>query len=153
MRLTGTWHGTYVYGPLYGPLASRAVPFTMSLTETWPRRIAGYVRDDATKGGMPERGRVLGRRRGTSIEFEKTMPNHYVMRPDGTLVSLSEAAAEQGVELPARMPPHRIRYEGTLSADGQQITGTWRIPMPGGSGEHGRGTWSARRTSELPLEV
>lgn len=153
MKVTGTWHGSYVYGPAYGPLAGKAVPFTMSLTETWLRGVAGYVRDDASQGGMPERGRIRGQRRGAELEFEKTLPNHYVPNPDGSLTSLAKAAAEQGIELPAKLPPHRIHYRGTLGAGGIEVAGTWSIPGPDGAGNRGSGTWSARRTSELPLEV
>lgn len=160
MKATGTWLGEYTYGPDYGALAGKSVPFTVSLTESWLRKVIGYVRDDATKGGQPERGRITGTRKGADLTFVKTMPTAYVTDPDGTRIDVPSALRrDHGVELPA-LPPHRIDYTGTLAADGQTITGRWEIrpttietqrgtwQSPGG-----KGTWTARRVSDLPTTV
>lgn len=152
MNLTGTWLGEYVYGPDYGAIAGKAVPFTMSLTDSWLRGVAGYVRDDASRGGMPERGRIRGLRRRAVVRFVKTMPNGYLAGADGKLVSSPEAAAQQGGKLPEVRPPHRILYEGRLAADADHLAGTWRIPGPGAH-DIGTGTWSARRVAHEPSAV
>ncbi len=167
MRLTGTWHGEYVYGDGYGDLAGARVPFALSLTESGAAalvgfgRITGYVRDDASKGGMPERGRIAGRRRRQRVRFVKAMPNHYLAQGDGTLVGLRDVVrAQHGLELPASLPPHRIAYEGELDQTGESMRGTWTIlpwtAAAGGGVVHGAGgtgTWSAQRRSPLPSEV
>ena len=131
MRLTGTWIGEYVYGAGYeeSGVAQKSVPFTLSLTESWLRRIAGYVQDNASRGGQPERGRIHGTRRDAEVEFVKTMPNHHVT-VDGVLVELQDYYAEHGVELPDKLPPHRILYRGTLDQHGESISGTWKIASP-----------------------
>ncbi|MBL8726830.1 MAG: hypothetical protein JNM25_00260 [Planctomycetes bacterium] len=160
MKVSGTWHGEYTYGEIYD-FAGKSVPFTMSLTESWLRRIAGYVRDDASKGGMPERGRILGTRRGSTIEFVKTMPVGYVTDPDGQMVETrSWLQRAFGIANPPAAP-HCIEYVGELAADGQSVRGQWRIRprvvAEDEQGQHlfggGTGTWSARRIADLPTEV
>ncbi len=159
MRLTGTWVGEYVYGADYetDEMVNKAVPFTMSLTESWLRNVAGYVRDDASRGGQPERGRIHGRRRGTDLVFMKLMPVHYVTF-EGKLIELRDHYAQHGVELPEGMPPHRILYRGTVDQHGESVAGTWElqpwaIADDGESLGHGSGTWKARRTSYETCEV
>lgn len=160
-KVTGTWLGEYTYGPGYQGIAGTSVPFTMSLTDSLLRRVAGYVRDDAAKGGQPERGRITGTRRGSTLTFVKTMPAGYVIDADGTMVEKS-AWLQRVFGIDAGPPAeHRIEYEGELSADGQTIRGRWQIratttiktaegvQMWGG----GSGTWSARRISDLPSTV
>lgn len=161
MRVTGSWLGEYTYGAGYVGIAGMSVPFTLSLTETWIGKVSGYVRDDATKGGMPERGRILGKRRQLELEFVKTMPNHHMMRPDRSLGDLrAQLKQDHGVELPAELPPHRIHYRGVLSDDGMSLAGQWRIvpwrvELAQGTAEfgQGQGTWTAKRTSELASSV
>jgi len=161
LRLTGTWVGQYTYGAGYGGIAGMSVPFTLSLTETWLGKVSGYVRDDATRGGMPERGRILGKRRKLEFEFVKTMPNHYTTSPDRQLVDLRlQLRQDHGLELPAELPPHRIHYRGAIHADGMSITGEWRIvpwrvELAQGAAEmgQGQGTWTAKRTSDLASSV
>jgi len=161
VKVTGTWLGQYTYGPGYGSIAGMSVPFTMSLTESWLRKVSGYVRDDARHGGMPERGRILGDRSKAQLEFTKTMPKSYQMDGNKHLVDLREVVQrDHGVELPAELPPHRIRYTGALAEDGMSIAGQWQI-LPwsvstgtgqvGGAG--GRGTWTAKRVADQPSEV
>ncbi len=161
MKATGTWYGEYTYGEIYEALAGKSVPFTMSLTESWLRRIVGYVRDDASKGGMPERGRILGSRRGTTIAYVKTMPIGYVTDADGKRVETRNwLQRKYGIENAASVP-HCIEYVGELADDGQSARGQWRIRprvvAEDEQGQHvfggGTGTWSARRIADLPSEV
>ncbi|MCA8974224.1 MAG: hypothetical protein KDC98_05850 [Planctomycetes bacterium] len=159
MKLTGTWVGQYTYGQSYDQLAATSVPFTMSLTESWRLRVVGYVRDDASRGGQPERGRIVGQRKGRQLEFLKTMPKGYVTDADGNMVEQRQFLEEEfGIALPDGMPPHRIHYAGTLDEHGQSVAGTWRI-VPWGRTADGRelgsgnGSWSARRMSDQPSAV
>ena len=158
MKLTGTWVGEYTFGDGYDDAgaAGQSVPFTMSLTESWLRRVIGYVRDDASRGGQPERGRVGGRRRGDRFEFVKTMPVGYQMTEDGPVETRQYLERELEIELPDELPPHRVHYAGTLDPDRQCLAGEWVIlPWQIGdrAGGGGRGTWTARRTSDQPSEV
>jgi len=161
VKLTGTWHGEYTYGPGYGTaLAGTSVPFVMSLTESWLRKFAGYVRDDASKGGQPERGRIAGMRQDRVITFVKTMPTSYVSDEQGRKVEKRAWLRTMfGLENP-ELSPHRIHYQGTWSPDGQHVSGTWSIRSEvvgeDGDGVHmvgGEGTWTARRVADLPSEV
>lgn len=160
MKLTGTWLGEYTYGPGYGPIAGTSVPFRLSLTESLLRSFAGYVRDDATKGGMPERGRIAGRRAGDAITFVKTMPVGYVTDDDGKPVEKRTWLKTMfGIDR-SEVSPHRIHYSGTLAADGQQMRGAWVIHSEVIAEQDdvvhctgGEGTWTARRISDLPSEV
>ncbi len=160
MTITGTWLGEYTYGELYGNIAGKSVPFTLSLTDSWLGRVTGYVRDDATKGGMPERGRIAGKRKGNAIEFVKTMPVGYVTDPSEALGDKhTRLQRASGIENP-RGGPHHIHYFGEIDAAGHTMRGTWIIlgstdattgetaPLP-----RGEGSWTARRSSELPSEV
>lgn len=159
MKTTGTWLGEYTYGETYD-FAGKSVPFTMSLTESWLRRIVGYVRDDASKGGQPERGRIAGTRRGTTIAFVKTMPVGYTTDADGQMIDTrSWMKRVFGIENPPESP-HRIEYVGELAGDGQSVRGQWsirpRVVAEDEQGQHllgGTGTWSARRIADLPSEV
>lgn len=161
MKATGTWHGEYTYGPGYGPpMAGKSVPFVLSLTHSWPDRIVGYVRDDAAKGGMPERGRIAGKTSGAKIEFVKTMPVSYVTDESGNVVERKAwLRREFGIEN-ASVGPHQIHYAGTLDPDGQTMRGSWiiRLRTNAATGDlvgavGGEGTWTARRVSDLPSEV
>ncbi|MCA8951920.1 MAG: hypothetical protein KDE27_20590 [Planctomycetes bacterium] len=162
MNLTGTWIGEYTYGEGYAAdgMAGMSVPFTMSLTESAPDRIVGYVRDDSSRGGQPERGRVLGARHGKRVEFTKTMPVGY-FTIDGELVERREYIERiEQIELPpGALPPFRIAYTGEFDATGEALAGEWRIEPWGRTedgeplGEASRGTWSARRSSYEVAEV
>lgn len=162
MKVSGTWLCEYTYGSEgyeQSGIAGTSVPFTMSLTEGWLRNVSGYVRDDASRGGQPERGRIRGRRRGRVLEFLKIMPVHHVVDETGKMVEMRSFYRDRhGLELPADLPPHRIAYRGTIDETGEAIAGEWQI-VPWGRTAHGRpvsmgaGTWSARRTSDLASEV
>jgi len=162
VRISGTWQGQYTYGPGYeASVAGSSVPFTMSITESWLGKVVGYVRDDAARGGQPERGHIMGKRRRQSLEFLKVMPKSYVSDAEGRPVDLRQAMqAQHGIELPAELPPHRIVYSGTLSDDGQSVAGDWLILQWSTQVEQGtfvsgigNGTWTARRVSDQPSAV
>lgn len=158
-KITGTWIGEYVYGDEDGyaeaGVAGRSVPFTMSLTESWLARFAGYVRDDAERGGQPERGRVRGRRRGRAVRFRKIFPVGYVFDDNGDMVELREYLRRHDAEPAGELPPHCIDYRGEFGADGETMRGEWRIVIAGEetATDGGTGSWHARRTSFDPSAV
>lgn len=158
MKLTGTWIGQYTYGDCYQEegIAGKSVPFTMSLTETWLGRIKGYVRDDASRGGQPERGRISGRRKGRRLSFMKIMPTGYVVE-DGEFVDRREHLADAlDAEELDNLPPHRIHYEGDIDDHGETVAGAWNIVAWDDAADDddvARGTWSARRASYEPDAV
>jgi hypothetical protein len=160
MRVSGTWEGEYTYGTVYGADGGVSVPFRMSLSEGWFGRFAGYVRDDASKGGMPERGNIAGRRKRSRMTFVKSMPNMYLVYKGG-LVDLREwIEREHGLTVSRELPPHRIRYSGTFSSDDLSLTGTWaivryRAVIDEGVIEFGvgNGTWTARQVSDQASTV
>ncbi|MBX3461553.1 MAG: hypothetical protein KF830_00135 [Planctomycetes bacterium] len=128
----------------------------MSLTESADHGVTGCVRDDAARGGQPERGRIVGRRRGAAVAFVKTMPVGYVSEADGTMEEIGAwQRRTQGVEVPD-LPPHRIHYAGELAVDGT-LAGSWVIRVAGGGGDGGciggEGTWTARRVADVPSAV
>jgi hypothetical protein len=108
--VTGTWLGEYTYGEAYQGTAGKSVPFTMSLTESWMGRVVGYVRDDASKGGQPERGKIHGGRRGHMLEFVKTMPT--------ADLGVRLRAAERRPRKSSRSLPRRTRDGGR---DGDRV--------------------------------
>jgi hypothetical protein len=161
MRTTGTWLGEYTYGAhFYGAAAGKSVPFHLSLTESWLGRFTGHVCDDASQGGMPELGSVVGRRRGATVELIKTMPVSYMTEPSGALIETKAwILREYGIEDP-RLEPHRIHYAGRFDEDGDGMRGTWRIwnrvDHPNGESVQmtvGVGTWSARRIAARPRAI
>lgn len=128
MNVSGEWHGEYTYGPDYGAVAGKSVPFLMTVTDAWLEGIRGEVQDDARHGGMPEPGVVRGRRWGRWLRFTKSYPRHYLVRTDGKLQDLGPQLELQfEVRLTEELPPSRILYGGALRADGAMLQGSWRI--------------------------
>ncbi len=161
MRLTGTWEGEYVYGPNYA-IEGLAVPFRMSLQESWLRKVVGSVRDDASAGGQPELGRIEGRRRGRHFEFVKAMPVAYAMDPETSelVPTMDFLARAAGREPPGSQLSSVIRYSGTYDPVTDSLEGRWsivphRFPSAAGPIEWGggSGTWTARRLSRELSEV
>lgn len=98
--VTGVWHGLYTY-----PSRGTRVLFDATLIDS-AGRISGTTHEIATSG--PSRGWTIlalleGTRQGTAVAFRKTY--------------------DAGI--PNYGAP--IDYDGTLSADGSEIEGRWRI--------------------------
>lgn len=106
--IAGGWLGTYAYGERAG----RQPP--VRFEATWAAgdagRFTGTVLDDGPLGEAHTDGMQSGRQ----VAFTKV----YVNDASSLL--------------------HPIAYEGTLSEDGTQVTGTWRLGIA-------TGTWDARR--------
>jgi len=158
-RISGTWNGRYRYGREYGLGMPRSVPFRMSLTGRLLGRFGGYVRDDPSRGGQPERGRIHGRLHGDAVIFRKVMPALYVTDDDGRQVDLRELLTEAYGTVPTEALEHVIEYRGTLV--GPTIRGVWTIvpktiEVPGQrvfETSGGSGTFIARRTSKVPAAL
>jgi hypothetical protein len=149
--IVGTWQGEYAYGPMYGDPPPDPVPFRMSLSTGWFGRFAGYVRDDASRGGMSERGRIRGKVRGEELFFRKVMPVGYAFDDGGDQVSYDDLARQLDIPRSALPTHHVIEYYGRF--DGQQLRGSWRIPPLHPDQPASTGTWSARRQSEMVDQV
>ncbi len=122
LDMTGAWEGIYNYPRGLPPSGFRAEL----------RDAAGAItgeteeRGDADQAGLTLHALIVGTRSDTAVVFTK--------RYD----ALARAA-------------HPVRYEGTLSPDGDEVTGRWTIP----------GSWSgsfimvraARRATPVAIEA
>ncbi len=156
MILTGTWEGAYHYPPEdYAELEHLWVPFRMSLADGDEQGFSGYVRDDATHGGAPDRGRIVrGNIKGRSVAFDKVIPINYFISEDGLIEAQELIETQFDVKIEGDMPPHTVRYTGEWSADGEELNGEWELqPMKIQTTDGyvqtngGHGTWSMRRVS------
>jgi hypothetical protein len=97
--LTGLWHGQFSYPNTQAPEF-----FTANLLESGDF-LGGSIQETAANGrhaGMTFYATVRGRRDGRVVSFLKI----YETSPR----------------------THRVRYDGTLSEDGTEIEGVWRVP-------------------------
>ncbi|MBM3608476.1 MAG: hypothetical protein FJX29_08495 [Alphaproteobacteria bacterium] len=99
-NLTGVWNGQYDYAFGYEP-----VGFMATLIEAGAGFSGGVSETAPSRTGEPLQlfAMIDGRREGFAVSFTKTY--------DGS----------GGWE-------HVVEYEGTLSADGNEIEGEWRVP-------------------------
>lgn len=105
--LTGVWDGQYSY-----PRSLSPVHFTAVILETGVV-IAGTIHEqppDGPSAGQTLNAMIQGEHLGSAVQFTKTYD-----------------AAPRGHRRP-------IFYEGVLSADGNEIEGTWAVP----------GNWSGK---------
>jgi hypothetical protein len=127
VNLTGIWNGLYTY-----PQLGKSVSFVATLIETvsW---LSGSTHEPCVFGdgvGSTLYASLLGSRRSRSVLFRKTYES---ASPDYSLVE----------------------YEGTLSGDGNEISGRWAI-SPGWSGSFlmiRSGGQSASRTRKTLAQV
>lgn len=116
--IAGGWLGTYHYG---AETRQQSVRFEATFAESLEGRgrFTGTILDDEPPGEADVNGTQTGR----AVLFAK------VYRPDSAYDA----------------PP--IAYEGTLSEDGDRVTGTWSLQSPGTRSRRARltGTWEARR--------
>jgi hypothetical protein len=97
--LSGLWQGRFSYPRGHGPEF-----FTATLLET-PEWLSGSTQETAQFGRDKRKtlyATLLGRREGRAVTFRKTYE--------------SETRS------------HAVDYNGTLSADGLEIEGTWTVP-------------------------
>ena len=99
-NLTGVWHGLYSY-----PIARAPVSFVATLIDAGSA-ISGTTHEPCAMGGSPSQilyAMVSGSHQDRAVSFVKTY--------DGA------------------NPNYRsVVYEGTLSRDGTEIEGRWRVP-------------------------
>jgi len=153
MKLTGTWEGKYSYNPEeHGVIDS--VGFRISMSESWLHKITGYVQDVVEDGGTPDRGRIIGKRKGKLIRFAKTIPVSYVRSEEGIVEAQRAIEEAVGGEVLGGMPEHVIHYQGIIDRSREEVTGDWILQpsiiettkgMMESSG--GSGTWEMRRVS------
>jgi hypothetical protein len=126
--ITGRWRGHYQYRKSPDDGCS----FTASITESCGL-IEGIVEDDSWTGEAS----ILGSFSFPSVQFTKVylnvdMVKHVEKRSDRTIMTV-------------RTNSEPIHYEGTMTADGKTLNGTWKI-----TGENVKvdGTWTAYRLEE-----
>lgn len=155
MNLTGTWRGDYSYEQSddLPKLPSRPIPFEMTLKQRWFGLVTGSIKDDA-RNGFAEPGKIRGSFKAPAFRFGKHFPRLRIVH-EGQNQTLVDWAERWKFVLDDPDEPHpTIHCVGTLSDDGQTLTGTWRIAetkitIPGASGPlrlpELSGTWSAAR--------
>ncbi len=117
--------------------------FVLFLNHGWFGKLEGTVQDDPVSG-MPDEGEVDGNLTGNQLSFVKRMPVDYVSADD-ELISYREYFLRQTGKDLGYDPPHPpILYRGTVSADGNQMEGTWEIIQNGKTTR--TGVWQAART-------
>lgn len=134
-KATGVWRGVYGYGPRgdrpgFGPVA-----FTLKLKQGWTSHFTGTVTDEAPHLNQ-KTGTIDGYFGPPSIEFTKQMPVGFVIKEDGSPITLREHLIAEGHECKRELPSRPILYLGTF-LDGNRVQGTWtmqptRIPLPDG---------------------
>lgn len=100
--LSGRWQGIYNYPPESGVRA--AVAFAADLIETSGRLGGTIAEHDAIGDGRALAAAIDGQRSGTSVEFTK----------------FYEDADPENYDA--------VAYRGTVSPDGNEISGRWDIP-------------------------
>jgi hypothetical protein len=134
-KVTGVWRGVYGYGEREKLTGKGSVAFTLKLKQGWMEHFTGSVTEDGPQG-TPGRGIVDGYFNSPKIEFTKQMPVGYVIRPDGTRMTLREHILAEGYKCEHDLPSSPIFYQGTF-LDANRVQGTWiispqRIPLQGG---------------------
>jgi len=112
-----TWDGYYHYDK-HSPLHTDAgVPFTIELKRKWFGKMEGTVQDDFTKGGMKEKGKIIGKMNDHAISFIKRMPKF-------------SAYDELGNSIKLDIPHPLLHYKGSYNSLQKKYEGAWRMdPM------------------------
>jgi len=147
VNLRGGWVGEYGHDSTSHAL----VPFRMELSHSWLVRLSGVVRDG--EGGVPEEAALSGWLLGSKVRFQKRQLGFWVLDEGRTMPLRELASAKYGATVAdVSQPP--IMYVGTLTADGQSMSGSWRIRpnlVPFIGEDRGfsfpeiTGTWNAKR--------
>ncbi|MCL2647921.1 MAG: hypothetical protein FWD61_13055 [Phycisphaerales bacterium] len=157
MNLTGTWQGQYSFDPddKLPKLPDRPISFLMTLKQGWFSSISGSAQDDPNHG-MPEPAKISGRLKNNRLTLTKSHPTIRLVH-DGKFESTAQLAERYRVALDEYPPPHpKIHCLGTISDDGQSISGEWllnsgEIHIPGSRSLQLpalRGTWSMKRSGK-----
>jgi len=132
-KVTGVWRGVYGYGKRMKLPGLVPVPFTLKLKQGWFSQFTGLVTEDAPLG-TPGTGSINGFFGSSRLEFTKQMPVGYLVKEDGTRITLREYIIGEGHPCERELPSPPIFYQGTL-LDSNRVQGTWlinahRIPLP-----------------------
>ena len=133
-KVTGVWRGVYGYGERQKLAGMGPVAFTLKLKQGWTEHFTGSVTEDAPQG-TPGTGAVDGYFDCPKIEFTKQMPVGYIIRSDGTRITLREYILAEGHKCEQDLPSLPIFYQGVF-LDSNQVQGTWiikphQIPLQG----------------------
>jgi hypothetical protein len=154
--MTGTWRGHYEqYGTRHGiemRVVQRGESFVGAMRDLdtltaqpvrW-REPATADHPEVDHGEaewwhtLPERSNIEGEVDAARVQFTK----HY----QGTTRSSVWLAGK--IDIHEERPGHRVLYTGTLSADGDVLTGHWHIPSPNGDDDDLRDRFELRRVAQ-----
>lgn len=135
-KVTGVWRGIYSYGEREKRAGLMPVAFTLKLKQGWLDHFTGSVTED-TPYGTPGTGSIDGYFSSPKFEFTKQMPVGYLIKGDGTRMTLREYILADGHSCEHDLPSEPIFYQGTF-LDANRVQGTWiinarRVPLPDGS--------------------
>jgi hypothetical protein len=122
-KVTGVWRGVYGYGAREKLPGLVSAAFTLRLKQGWLSHFTGAVTEDAPPG-MPGTGTIDGYFSPPAIEFTKQMPVGYVIKEDGTRITLREHLIENGHACQHELPSPPILYLGSF-LDANRVQGTW----------------------------
>ena len=122
-KVTGVWRGVYGYGPREKLPGFVPAAFTLKLKQGWTSHFTGSVTEDAPPG-TPGTGTIDGYFSHPTIEFTKQMPMGYVIKEDGTRITLREHLIENGYACQHELPSPPILYLGTFLG-ANRVQGTW----------------------------
>lgn len=108
LNLTGHWSGEFVYPRQGGP----TTPFLATIRDDGGRLSGTIIEPDNIRGGSTIAAHVVGLRHGSSVDFTKSYG----------------PAPPAGYENP-------VDYVGSVSSDGNTITGVWSLLTMDGSFE------------------
>lgn len=135
--LLGKWQGEYAYDEevdLPGP-----VEFEFEVHTSENGDFRGTIKDDESTGGMKDTALAVGKIQGNQISFYKEYPRTRLRFPEG------ELSIERS---------YQVHYKGSLDAEKQILSGTWKIFADEFSAdgyvfttEEVNGWWFARKVS------
>ena len=99
LNLTGQWSGEFAYPGNLGP----TTPFLAVIQEESGHLSGSIIEPDIVSGGPSVTATIAGLRTGTSVDFTKAYPSE-----------------PYGYENP-------VDYVGSLSGDGNTVTGVWSL--------------------------
>ncbi|MBL7733147.1 MAG: hypothetical protein JNM88_18390 [Chitinophagaceae bacterium] len=114
--MKGTWIGFYKYDRerAQKTIGFEKTFFTLIIHAFDGKKFEGSVTDDTESGGMEGEGKIAGQIINNTVTFQKHMPRATFLFKDGSR------------KITNRKHP-TIYYSGTLSQDGREISGSWKI--------------------------
>ena len=123
-KINGRWRGTYADDLSDTFPRLQPVQFVLNLKQGWFGHFTGSVTE--TPPGTPGTGVIDGYFSFPRVEFKKQMPVGYILKPDGSHVTIRENVIAQGHPCERDIPGPVIMYEGEFN-EMNRAQGTWII--------------------------